>query len=110
MSRKEIDVTLALFLSSLPRKKVWGHASTFLSGGWGVRKLILIPTVVQQNITNKSCLICVMSEKYAFWVTLRPKSDRCRQGEAKVRILNFITTWSEFQKASQTAIDISFLV
>ena len=44
-----------------------------------------------------------MSEKYAFWVTLRPKSDPCRRGEAKVRILDFKTTWSEFQKASQTA-------
>ena len=44
-----------------------------------------------------------MSEKYAFWVTLRPQSDRCRRGKAKVRILNFKTTWSEFQKASQTA-------
>ena len=44
-----------------------------------------------------------ISEKYAFWVTLRPQSDRCRQGEAEVRILNFKTTWSEFQKANQTA-------
>ena len=43
-----------------------------------------------------------MSEKYAFWITLRPQSDRCRRGEAKVRILDFKTTWSEFQKASQT--------
>ena len=44
-----------------------------------------------------------MSEKYAFWVTLRPKSDPYHRGEAKVRILNFKTTWSEFQRASQTA-------
>ena len=44
-----------------------------------------------------------MSEKYAFWVTLRPQSDRCRRGEAKVRILDFKTTWSEIQKPSQTA-------
>ena len=44
-----------------------------------------------------------MSEKYAFWVTLRPQSDHCRRGEAKVRILNFKTTWSEFQKLGQTA-------
>ena len=44
-----------------------------------------------------------MSEKYAFWVTLRPQSDHCRRGEAEVRILEFKTTWSEFQKASQTA-------
>ena len=44
-----------------------------------------------------------MSEKYAFWVTLRPQSDHCRRGEAEVHILNFKTTWSEFQKANQTA-------
>ena len=44
-----------------------------------------------------------MSEKYAFWVTLRPQSDYCGRGEAEVRIFNFKTTWSEFQKASQTA-------
>ena len=44
-----------------------------------------------------------MSDKYAFWVTLRPQSDRCCQDEAEVHILDFKTTWSEFQKASQTA-------
>ena len=30
-------------------------------------------------------------------------STYCGQGEAEVRILNFKTTWSEFQRASQTA-------
>ena len=44
-----------------------------------------------------------MSEKYASWVTLRPQWDHCRRGKAEVRILDFKTTWSEFQKASQTA-------
>ena len=44
-----------------------------------------------------------MSEKYAFWVNLRPQSDSCRWGEAEVHILDFRTTWLEFQKASQTA-------
>ena len=44
-----------------------------------------------------------MSEKNAFWVTLRPLSDHCRQGEAEVRILDFKNTWSEFRKPSQTA-------
>ena len=48
-----------------------------------------------------------MSEKYAFWVTLRPQSDHCHRGEAKVRVLDFKTTWSEFQKASQTATERS---
>ena len=44
-----------------------------------------------------------MSEKYAFWITLRPQSDCCHPGKAEVRILEFKTTWSQFQKASQTA-------
>ena len=30
------------------------------------------------------------------------KSDCSRRGEAEVRMLNFKTTWSEFQKSSQT--------
>ena len=68
-----------------------------------VRKLAPIPAVVSQNVTNKSCLVCAMSEKYAFWVTLRPQSDRCCRGEAKVHTLDFQTTLSEFQKVSQTA-------
>ena len=36
-------------------------------------------------------------------VTIRPQWDRCCQGEAEVRILDFKTTWSESQKVSQTA-------
>ena len=44
-----------------------------------------------------------MSEKCAFWGTLRPQLDHYRRGEAKVHLLNFKTTWSEFQKTSQTA-------
>ena len=54
-------------------------------------------------MTYKSCLVCATSKKYACWVTLRPQSDHCHQGEAEVRIINFKTIWSEFQKASQTA-------
>ena len=64
---------------------------------------ISLPAVVSQNITNRSCLVSVKSEKYASWVTFRPHWDRCRQGEAEVRVLDFKTTWSEFQKANQTA-------
>ena len=67
------------------------------------RKLAPISAVVLQNVTNKSCLVYVKSEKHAFWVTFRPQSDHCGQEEAKVRKLDFKTTWSEFQKASQTA-------
>ena len=68
-----------------------------------VRKLGPIPAVKPQNVTNKSLLACVKSKKYAFWVILNPKSDRCCQGEAEVHILNFKTTWSESKRASQTA-------
>ena len=35
-----------------------------------VQKLAPISVVVLQNVTNKSCLVYVKSEKYAFWVTL----------------------------------------
>ena len=44
-----------------------------------------------------------MNEKYAFWVTLRTHSDHCCWNKAEIRILDFKTTWSEFQKPSQTA-------
>ena len=44
-----------------------------------------------------------MSEKYAFWVTLRPQLDRYCQGKAKVNILDFKTTWLELKKPCQTA-------
>ena len=67
------------------------------------QKLTSIPASASQNVTNKSCLVCVKSKKYASWVTLRPQWDRCRQGEAKVCILDFKTKWSEFQMPSQTA-------
>ena len=60
--------------------------------------------VLSKNVTKKSCLVCDKSEKYASWVTLRPQSDCYRRGEAEVRILDFKTTWSEFQKPYQTAV------
>ena len=61
------------------------------------------PAVVSQNVTNKSCLACVKNEKYASWVIIRPQWDCCCRGEAEVRIIDFKTTWSEFQMPSQTA-------
>ena len=61
------------------------------------------PAVVSQNVTNKSCLACVKNEKYAPWVIIRPQWDCCCRGEAEVRIIDFKTTWSEFQMPSQTA-------
>ena len=63
------------------------------------------PAVISQNVTDKRCLACVKSKEYASWVTLRPQWDRCRRGEAEVRILDFKTTWSEFQKSSETTVE-----
>ena len=37
-----------------------------------VRKLPPIPVEVSQIVTNKSCLLCVQSQKYALWVTFSP--------------------------------------
>ena len=68
-----------------------------------VRNFFSISASVSQNVNYKSCLVCVKSEKYASWFTLRPQWDRCRRGEAEVRILDFKTTWSEFQMPRQTA-------
>ena len=64
-----------------------------------VRKVALFPAVVWQNVSNKSCLVCGKIEKYAFWVTLRPRPCSpwgkeklsyvyyvIRQGEAKLHI------------------------
>ena len=61
------------------------------------------PAVVSKNVTNKSCLACVKNEKYASWVIIRPQWDCRCGGEAEVRIINFKTSWSEFQMPSQTA-------
>ena len=57
-----------------------------------------IPAIVSQNVTDKSCLACVKSEKYVVWVTPRPlrsiklgEAELCvlniREGEAKLSIL-----------------------
>ena len=62
-----------------------------------------ISASVSQNVNHKSCLVCAKSEKYASWFTLRPQWNRCRRGEAELRILDFKTTWSKFQMPSQTA-------
>ena len=62
-----------------------------------VRKLAQFSAVVSQNVTKKSCLVCVKNEKYALWMTPPPQLDCYCRGEAEVRVLNFKTTWSEFQ-------------
>ena len=58
-----------------------------------------IPAVASQYGTDESSLACVKSEKYAFWVTISPKWECCCRGKAEVRIIDFKTTWSEFQNS-----------
>ena len=53
-----------------------------------VGKLPPILAVISQNVNNKSCLLCVQSEKYAFWVTLRPVGSM-KQAEAKIHALRY---------------------
>ena len=48
----------------------------------------LVPAAVSQYFTNESCLVCVKSEKYVVWVTLRPLGSM-RQGEAELRTLQY---------------------
>ena len=43
---------------------------------------------VSQNITNKSSLVCVKSEKCAFWITLRLLGSM-QQGKAKLRTIHY---------------------
>ena len=43
-----------------------------LSSIHSVPSHFIILAVRRQNVMNKSCLVCVKSEKYAVWVTLRP--------------------------------------
>ena len=59
------------------------------------------------DLATKKLKKCNLPNECIPWLRsslcLRPQWDRCCRGEAEVRLLNFKTTWSEFQKASQTA-------
>ena len=65
-----------------------------------VQKGAPIPAVVSQNFTDKGCLVCAMSEEYAFLVTL---SQTAVVKPRYLRILDFKPIWTDFQKANQTA-------
>ena len=54
----------------------------------GVLSDFTIPTVASQNVSNKSSLECVKSEKYAFCVTLRLLGSM-QQGKAKLRTIQY---------------------
>ena len=43
-----------------------------------------ISAFLSQNVTDKSYLVCLESEKYPFWVTLRPLGF-IRQGKTEVK-------------------------
>ena len=58
-----------------------------------VQKLAQIPAVVSKNIANKSCLVCVKSEKYAFWVFLRALWSM-KQGKAEIHALQYFARQS----------------
>ena len=45
-----------------------------------------IPAVVTQNVTIENCLVCVKSEKYTLWVTLRPLGS---MGEVEAKLYTY---------------------
>ena len=53
-----------------------------------VQKLTPVFAVGSQNVTNRSFLVCVKSEKYALWVTLRPLGS-IRQGEPEIHAIQY---------------------
>ena len=77
------------------------------------RKLTSIPASISQNVTNKSCLLCIKSEKYASWVTLDPSGTavaeakprcvysilkpHCQSFRRQIRLLPSKATLREFQ-------------
>ena len=62
--------------------------SIYPSVSWCVQKLAPFFAVVLQNVTDKSCLVCVKSEKQAFKVTLRVLGSM-RGGKAKLCTLQY---------------------
>ena len=53
-----------------------------------VQKLTPVFAVGSQNVTNRSFLVCVKSEKYALCVTLRPLGS-IRQGEPEIHAIRY---------------------
>ena len=60
--------------------------TSFCHSGRYSQRLAPFPAVVWQNVTNKSCLVCVKSEKYTFLVTTRPL-ESMRWGEGELHTL-----------------------
>ena len=57
-------------------------------------KITPVSAVGSQNVTNKSFLVCVKGEKYAFWVTLRTLGSM-RQCEAEIFALQYFVRQSQ---------------
>ena len=71
-----------------------------------VLKLAQISAVVSQIVTNKSCMVLMYYER-KIRILEHPQTPvgllPPRAKPRYLRILDFKTTWLEFQKASQTA-------
>ena len=65
-------------------------AKCYASIGLSIKAIgaITIPVIIVQNGVNKIHLACVMSEKYAFWVILRPL-ESMRLGKAELIKLQY---------------------
>ena len=59
-----------------------------------VQKLAPFPAVRSQNVTNKSCLICVKSQKYPFWVTLSPPGIYEAMSN-QATYITFLASWGQ---------------
>ena len=71
--------------------------------------LALLPAVISQNITNKSCLVCVKSEKYSFQVNQRPLWSMQGEDELWVLKLNWVLFPSNCVLACTHEADTSYI-
>ena len=65
-----------------------------------------VPTVVSQNISNKTCLVCVKSKKFVFLITLRTFGSM-RQDKAELCKLQYQARRSQ-GKYTKTQGSVSF--
>ena len=72
-----------------------------------VQKLTPVFAVGSQNVTNRSFLVCVKSEKYALWVTLRPLGS-IRQGEPEIHAILYCARGSQAALIKLTSVFYHF--
>ena len=68
-----------------------------------------VSAVGSQNVTNRSFLVCVKSEKYALRVTLRPLGS-IRQGEPEIHAIRYCTRGSRAELITLTSVSHYFPV